>query len=98
MLVKHLDGPTPVCCADFADIAKLVTSRAALDEVLRVGIKILTVDSQDVLLAADLSRAHGLLSGDALIVAVMQRHSLTNLASNDSDFDRVPGITRFSPV
>ena len=26
------------------------------------------------------------------IVAVMRAHGLTNLASNDADFDRVPGI------
>jgi predicted nucleic acid-binding protein len=37
-------------------------------------------------------------SGDALIVAMMQANGLTKLASNDADFDRVPGITRFSPV
>ena len=40
----------------------------------------------------------GLLSGDALILAVMQTHGLTHLASNDADFDRVPGIVRYGPV
>ncbi len=39
-----------------------------------------------------------LLSGDALILAMMQSHGLTQLASNDADFDRIPGITRFGPV
>jgi predicted nucleic acid-binding protein len=39
-----------------------------------------------------------LLSGDALVVAVMQANGLTNLASGDSDFDRVPSITRFAPA
>ncbi len=81
-----------------AEIAKLVNSRNALNEFIRIGIRVLPVDSQDVLLAADLGRLNGLLSGDALIAAVMQRHSLTNLASNDADFDRIPGITRFGPV
>ena len=33
----------------------------------------------------------------SLIVAVMQAHGLANLASNDTDFDRVPGITRYGP-
>jgi predicted DNA-binding antitoxin AbrB/MazE fold protein len=32
------------------------------------------------------------------VVAVMQTNGLTNLASNDSDFDRVPWITRFAPA
>jgi predicted nucleic acid-binding protein len=44
------------------------------------------------------SERHELLTGDALIVAVMQEHGLTNLASNDADFDRVPGLTRYAPA
>jgi predicted nucleic acid-binding protein len=31
-------------------------------------------------------------------VALMRANGLTHLASNDADFDRVPGITRFAPV
>ena len=46
--------------------------------------------------AVALARQFGLLINDAVIVAVMQAHGLTNLASNDSDFDRVPGITRYA--
>jgi predicted nucleic acid-binding protein len=41
---------------------------------------------------------HGLLTNDAIIVALMAGHGLANLASNDADFDRVPGITRFAPA
>jgi predicted nucleic acid-binding protein len=37
------------------------------------------------------------LHNDALIIAVMRAHGLTNLASADPDFDRVPGITRYGP-
>ena len=48
--------------------------------------------------AAERSQQHGLLHNDALIVAVMQANSLTNLASEDDDFDRVPGLTRYAPV
>jgi predicted nucleic acid-binding protein len=40
----------------------------------------------------------GLLTNDGLIVAVMQANGLSNLASNDTDFDRVPGPTRYGPV
>ena len=31
------------------------------------------------------------------IAAVMQGYGLTHLASNDTDFDRVLGITRYAP-
>jgi predicted nucleic acid-binding protein len=47
--------------------------------------------------AAAVSQQTGLLSNDSLIVAVMQANGLTNLASHDADFDRVPGITRYGP-
>jgi predicted nucleic acid-binding protein len=33
----------------------------------------------------------------ALIIAAMRIHGLAKLASADSDFDRVPGITRYGP-
>lgn len=43
------------------------------------------------------SRNHGLLTNDSLIVALLQRHGITHLATNDDDFDRVPGITVWKP-
>ena len=81
-----------------AEIQKLVKSLQALDEIVRIGIQVLPVAAADILLAGDLSRLHGLLSGDALLLAMMQKSGLTQLASNDADFDRVPGIIRFGPV
>lgn len=80
------------------EIRKLQRFRQALDEIAAIGVQVLPVSGQHVLLAGDLSRAHGLLSGDALILAVMQSHGLAALASSDADFDRVPGITRYAPV
>jgi predicted nucleic acid-binding protein len=59
---------------------------------------VLPILEQHVMQASQLSRAYELLSGDALIVALMQQHTLTKLASNDDDFDRVPGITRYAPA
>ena len=45
-----------------------------------------------------LCRQFELLTGDGLVVAVMHAHGLTNRVSSDADFDRVPGLTRYSPV
>ena len=80
------------------EITRLHRFRRALDEIVAIGVQVLSVTEQHVLRAGDLSRQHGLLSGDALIVAVMQAHNLTVLASNDADFDRVPNVTRYGPV
>jgi predicted nucleic acid-binding protein len=51
-----------------------------------------------VLSATAVSQQDGLLSGDALIVAIMQQFGMASLASHDADFDRVPWITRYSPA
>jgi predicted nucleic acid-binding protein len=40
----------------------------------------------------------GLLINDAIIVAAMQAHGLTRVASADTDLDRVPGISRYGPA
>jgi predicted nucleic acid-binding protein len=50
------------------------------------------------LAATNFSQQFEPLTGDSLIVAVMRHHGLTNLASEDADFDRVAGLTRYAPV
>src|SRR5262249_37757391 len=77
---------------------KLQEFRRALDDIVGIGIQVLPVSTQHVLAAGDLSIQHGLLSGDALILAMMQDQGITQLASNDTDFDRIPGIARFGPI
>ena len=81
-----------------AELQTLVTYRQSIEEVPNFGVQVLPVELPHVLSAAGLSQQHGLLSGDGLVVAVMQANSLTHLASHDADFDRVPGITRYAPA
>jgi predicted nucleic acid-binding protein len=81
-----------------AEVQRLARYRQALDEIAMIGIQVLPVTGAQVSRAADFSRQYGLLSGDGLLVAVMQDHALTHLASHDSDFDRVPGLSRYAPA
>ncbi len=81
-----------------SEISKLTLFVQAIAEIPQLGIHVWDVKLDTVLLASRLSRQYELLSGDALIVAMMQTNGLTQLASNDADFDRVPWITRFAPV
>lgn len=80
-----------------SEISRLTRFRQAIDEIRQLGIRVIPIAEQDVVKAARLSQQYELLSGDALIVAVMQEHDLTHLASHDADFDRVPGLTRYAP-
>jgi predicted nucleic acid-binding protein len=77
-------------------VQQLTAFRQALDQVLQSSIQILTIPPPLLAAAAALSQQHGLLTNDGLIMAVMQANGLTKLASNDTDFDRVPGLTRYA--
>jgi predicted nucleic acid-binding protein len=81
-----------------AHVQQLATFRRTVEEILQSRIQILTVAPASIATAAVLSQQTGLLSNDALIVAVMQSRGLVNLASHDADFDHVPGLTRYAPV
>ena len=62
-----------------------------------MAVQVLPVTESLVLAAAAISQQFELLTGDALIVAIMQAQGLINLASEDADFDRVQAITRYGP-
>jgi predicted nucleic acid-binding protein len=78
-------------------VQQLAGFRRAVEWVLQSQIQVLTIAPPLIAAAAAVSQQTGLLSNDALIVAVMQANGLTRLASNDADFDRVPGLTRYAP-
>lgn len=81
-----------------AEIRHLDRHRQAIDDIAAFGVQVVPVSQALVASAALISQNHELLSGDALIVVVMQTHGLTGIASNDGDFDRVLGITRYAPA
>ena len=80
------------------DVRRLTRFRQVVDEIPYLGVQVLPITMRLVSAAAAISQQHGLLSGDALVVAVMREHGLVNLASHDTDFDRVPGLTRYAPA
>jgi predicted nucleic acid-binding protein len=80
------------------EIKKLARFRQAVESVSIIGVEVLPVLAKHVESAAAISQQHGLLSNDALVLAMMQESGLSQLASHDTDFDRVQSITRFAPV
>lgn len=80
-----------------AETQQLTSFRQAMLEVPRYRIQVLIIPADLLDAAAAVTQQTGLLHNDALVVAIMQHHGLTNLASSDTDFDRVPGITRYGP-
>jgi predicted nucleic acid-binding protein len=80
------------------EVSKLATFRNAIERVLQSKLRVLTVDPGFLATGAALCQQFGLLTNDGLIVTVMQANGLTDLASSDTDFDRVPGISRYAPA
>jgi predicted nucleic acid-binding protein len=80
------------------EIPKLNLAQQAVAKVPQLRIQVLPITAALIQTATGLSHQFELLTGDALIVALARLHGLTNLASLDADFDRVPGLTRYAPV
>ena len=81
-----------------SEIPKFNLYQQTTAKVGQMAIQVLPVSETLVLAATLLSQQFELLTGDALIVALMRQHALTKLASQDADFDRVSGISRYAPV
>jgi predicted nucleic acid-binding protein len=79
-----------------AEVRKLTAFRQAIDRILHSNLQVLTIPPPMLATVVGLSQHLGLLTNDALI-AVMQGQGLTKIASSDTDFDRVPGLTRYGP-
>ena len=79
-------------------LQNLTRFRTAVETVLQSRLAVLTIAPSLLGAAATISQQCGLLTNDALIVAVMQANGLTKVASHDADFDRVPGLTRYAPA
>ena len=66
-------------------------------------LKIFQIDNLNLItlirlsLVTKFSRKYSLLPADAINLAVMKTHNLINLASNDSDFERVDWINLYKP-
>ena len=78
-------------------IAELSEFRQAANELSGMGLSLLPADAALLAEAATQSAQLGLLTNDATIVALMRRHGLSNLATNDDDFDGIPGLTVWKP-
>lgn len=81
-----------------AQVQKLTAFRRGIENVLQGNLQVLPATPAMLSRAVVLSQQLGLLTNDALTAALMQANGLSNIASSDTDFDRVPGITRYAPL
>jgi predicted nucleic acid-binding protein len=80
------------------ELQQLSAHQDGIAEVLQSQVQVLSIPPQLVLTATAVSTRYGLLSNDALTVAIMEEQGLTAISSHDTDFDRVSWITRYAPA
>lgn len=68
-----------------------------LTELTYGGLEILTVDRGLVEKSIDLGLQYGLLTTDAIHLSTIKQYGIINIATNDSDFERVESITIYRP-
>jgi len=60
-------------------------------------LKVVSLTPEIVDVSLDIGKTHFLMSNDVVHLATMKVHKVTNLASNDSDFERVPWVKLYKP-
>lgn len=80
------------------EVQKLSLFRRAVEQIAQSRLQLLSVTPTVLIAAVALCQQVGLLTNDAVSVALMRANGLTRIASHDADFDRVPALTRYAPA
>lgn len=78
-------------------IAQLVNYQMAATALSALPLEWISAEATFAQDIATVARECSLMTADAAIVALMRRHGLTDLVTNDDDFDQVPGIRIWKP-
>lgn len=78
-------------------VTQLSQYRVATEAIATFNVTVEPVNPGHFHAAQQLCARYGLLTNDALLIAVMQSLGLTDLASNDADLATVPGLTLWQP-
>jgi predicted nucleic acid-binding protein len=70
----------------------------APDKIRQMNVTILTITLQDLWDSKGIRDSYGLLTNDSTSVSIMKRFGTTDIATNDSDFERVSGLRVWKPL
>ncbi|OGO41183.1 MAG: hypothetical protein A2Z04_09140 [Chloroflexi bacterium RBG_16_57_9] len=68
-----------------------------VSELARMKVDIKPVDHVNLHGSKRFRQDYGFMTNDSLVLAVMKRHKVIHLATNDRDFERVPEIKVWAP-
>jgi len=78
-------------------IQNLTMYKNAVDVVLNLGIPALSCSTNDFKRALKYQSEYGLLSVDAINLALIKEFEIENIATNDKDFEKIPWLNVFMP-
>jgi predicted nucleic acid-binding protein len=78
-------------------VKKLVSHRNIPQKIASFSLEIISPDMNTIKRSQQMKRQYGLLSNDALSLQIMEDLKISNLASNDTDFERINFITLYKP-
>lgn len=79
------------------EVRKLTKHLAVPEKIHTMGVHILAPTLDDLLASQEFKITFGFLTNDAINLAVMKRHHLTHIATNDPDFERVGYLKVWRP-
>lgn len=78
-------------------VKKLIVHQGIPEKIASFNLEIISPDLRAIERSQQMKRQYGFLSNDALSLQMMEDLKINNLASNDSDFERVNFITLYKP-
>lgn len=75
----------------------VIEYREYIDILKDFGLIILDLTDKDMIASLQKAKTYGLITADAVHIAVMERKGITNIASSDSDFEKVDCVTLWKP-
>jgi len=78
-------------------IKSLSLYQKAMDTVLSLGIPALSCSTRDFKRALKYQSDYGMLSTDAMNLALMKEFEIENMATNDKDFEKVSWLNVYGP-
>ena len=89
-IVKYLKAHSDI-------VKKLITHQVIPEKIASFNLEIISPDINTIQRSQQMKRRYGFLSNDALSLQIMEDLKINNLASNDSDFERVNFIALYKP-
>lgn len=80
-----------------AEARKLSRHLVVPERIQAMGVSILSPTTDDLHASQEFKLAFGYLTNDAINLAVMKRHRLAHIATNDADFERVEYLKVWKP-